>query len=171
MKDLDRSLWHCRPMYGPRGRSDVFPIHHPRLGVYFRPDRRRISAEPEGINFHFSASFDGWIFMQARGNTLRVAEYGKSFTAVTGRRSELRTIRLPTARQRAFWREARRLGIWQWPYETLPGGLDGSSFEVELSRGKREVRAGWWGGGPRRPLRLLCAALERLSGRRIHVRR
>jgi hypothetical protein len=155
-------------MFGPRELSDRAyaprqkrPRHLPVIDPH---------QDADAINFNLNKSFDGWMSIQARGEKLRLVQYGESFSACTGRRFELRTVLLPGARQRAFWREIGRLGVWGWPLETLPGGCDGASFEVELRYRGREVTAGWWIGGPSRPARMLCGALQRLSGRPIVIR-
>jgi hypothetical protein len=156
--------WDGKPMFGPRARLEARRAAWRQRGRGWpRTMRQPNSQQPDAVSFRFDTSFDGSIMIEARSDTGGLIQYGSTCQAIYGRRFIQRTMRLPRARRQAFWREIARLGIWQWPHDTMPGGCDGSTFEITLRQGRRAVAAGWWVGRPGRRLVHLCRALDRLT--------
>jgi hypothetical protein len=60
------------------------------------------------VIFEFRHSFDGVVMMEVKDEAIGLLQYD--------------TIHLPTGRRRDFWLAISRLGVWQWPHDTMPLG-------------------------------------------------
>jgi hypothetical protein len=117
----------------------------------------------DAVSFHFNRSFAGWISLKTDGDALQLYQEWRGLEEGSEYDRVHQTIHVPPERWNAFWQEMDRLDGWRWPYDSLPGGCDGSSFTVSVQHDGRSVQTGWWLGQKWGPLLELCGALERLT--------